>query len=1168
MPTARPDSYVIASGADLYAGIAAPSPPPPPPPPPPPSPGITLTALGGLSTTVGSSLGFSAALANPASLPLVGTPEAVSGPALTPSPGTVTWSLGDLNKAFSATWAAAGTAVLRVRGADGTLSNSLSVTVAPAPSPTPPPPPPAPGTTLANLTLVGTDGAAKPFTAGLDFRQGDVPSANQVVLAGASVSAQFVVKNRWSDGSVKFGLASGRATISGGTATLAFSAGTQTLGASLDLTALQATGITASVDAGTFGAATWTNGDFASPFLAWVAGPEMSSWIYRKAVGSDPHLVAWLEVRVYANGEVSMLPWVENGFLTGTSCANKSATYVFSINGSSRFSAVLDIKHHQAPALISGSAVEHWVGTDPGILPIHDMDYRESTELVPPYRSTLAAGASEATRLPTAHTPLAAGVYEYSSDSMQSSGYQRPIGLLPMHEAVAQTAASADQVQAVRAVIQGGYSARRYGITRRDATTNRVPRLTAYPTLVLDSASSSVKDTGASTTSTYGQASTGGEPPTWDTAHCPSVGYLAYLTTGHWFHLETAQFAHATNHFNVTDWLRGAGRSGAPLSGYTGASGVCVTAVQTRSGAWWFRSLAQALAITPDADSSGVRTDLIAAMQANCLYWSTYYSNAANNDFGIIEPSSNESYGDGYGRVSMFQQDFYTAVLGWAKSMKLPISSTAQTQMDAFFDWKAQSVVGRLGASGSGFAFENANAYTVRISSSAFGNTDPYFAGTGPWAADWGEVYTLTNTPAPSPDYRSSTANLLGLDYNTAIDSVRGLWGNLLPALSYAVRHGVSGASAAYTRLQAASNWGLLETQFASIPVWGAKPLLDPAAPAWLSGVAVNQWVQISGTTGSGAALNAWGTLVLIDGTATLVSPANGGHTDSSDNRVASIDLTQNSPTWTQQIAPSSSVTANADYMPDGKPVSRHGYHHAHYISQRSRVMLFGARGWYSNGGDGYKVDGHSVSGTWAWDAAGTYSDLASGRGFGVCRDPLTGNVWTNGGWLWTQSSNTWSQPGTQQIAGSGIRWPVAFDTARSQFFALQWADGQGLSGSGILARVINRTTGALTTITFSAGSASAVAQFTSDAPVYAGMDYDQTNDCFLFYEGLGVPGRVYRIRPNGTTTWDMDILTTTGTVPGAAVAAVNGRWKFIPQLGGFAVLPSQTSNFWFLRTI
>ena len=114
-------------------------------PPPPPAPALVLSALGGLSVQTGTQLSFGVVLANPGTLPLVGTPENVAGTAVF-SPATVTWSLGDLNKAFAATWAAAGAKTIRVTAPGGLVSNTLDITV------TSPPPPPPPAPTLATLS--------------------------------------------------------------------------------------------------------------------------------------------------------------------------------------------------------------------------------------------------------------------------------------------------------------------------------------------------------------------------------------------------------------------------------------------------------------------------------------------------------------------------------------------------------------------------------------------------------------------------------------------------------------------------------------------------------------------------------------------------------------------------------------------------------------------------------------------------------------------------------------------------------------------------------------------------------------------------------------------------------------------------------------------------------
>lgn len=48
-------------------------------------------------------------------------------------------------------------------------------------------------------------------------------------------------------------------------------------------------------------------------------------------------------------------------------------------------------------------------------------------------------------------------------------------------------------------------------------------------------------------------------------------------------------------------------------------------------------------------------------------------------------------------------------------------------------------------------------------------------------------------------------------------------WGNLQPAIAYAVEHGVSGAQAAYNRMSAAPNWGQLLGSFNTAPVWSVR---------------------------------------------------------------------------------------------------------------------------------------------------------------------------------------------------------------------------------------------------------------------------------------------------------------------------------------------------------
>jgi hypothetical protein len=1010
--------------------------------------------------------------------------------------------------------------------------------------------PEAPTTGFTTLSLAGGLAGKQAFAIGMVFRKGDVPNGQNLN------NLQMTVRNRWPDGSVKFGLIAGFATLVANThRTVGLDLGSGVAGATLTTTHLQAA-LTqpVQIDFSGAGSASWSGADWASPFLTVATGPLMSSWIYRKRIGSDAHLVGWLEVRLFANGAVEVLPWVENGYIAVAAPTNKNGSYQFTLGGTARLGAGLafDLKHHQRTPLLSGAAVSHWLGSDPGALPLHNKAYLMETELVPAYGATVAANAARVTALPATFSPLAQGVFTYDSDSMPSPGYQQPIGLLPEHDVLHLTADDAARQKTARAVIHAGYSAGRYGIHYRDENTHRPLRFSQHPTRVIADGQG-FKDNGSSSASTFTPVATGGNPPTWDTAHSPSVGYMAYLITGRWYFMEEVQFAATCNYL---------GNGDVPVlrAGSQGLVQPCTGAWQTRSCAWDWRSKVHALTVTPD-DDTPLRNEFIACVEANIAHFHGRYVAQANNAFGWVLPG--EEYNGKMSEIAIWQQHFVTAVFGHAVSLDLPIGATPKANLKSFFAWKAQSAIRMLGTAAN-FNYINGAPYTVKTGTSL--SVASFTNGTGPWPASDAALYASTFTPAPS--WMGSTPGVLAFEYQPDYGAaVRGMWGNLQPAIAYAVRHGLPGASAAYARMTSATNWPQFLAQFNVHPVWGVKPLLDAAAvPSWLQGKAIQEVTAIPGTSGTGGVnIDAWGTLVLIDGTATLVSPANGGHNDSSDNRVTSIDLLQNAPAWVQRIAPSPTVVANTDYMPDGKPVSRHGYHHAHYIPQRQRVMLFGAFGWYSNGGGGWMVDGHTVNGSWTWDAAGTWAPLASGRGYGFLRDPVTGNVWTNGGWCWRQATNTWDRPQTWPIS---VRWPGAYDPTRRLFFTLQFGDSQGYDlGRGLVATKINPDTGVQTAIAFNASAA--LTQFLADQPNYPGMDYDPVNDQFLFYAGAGgASGRVYVIKPNAGTTWDMSLLALSGAaLPPAIGAGINGRFKYIPALRGFMLMPSNSSGMYFFRT-
>lgn len=672
---------------------------------------------------------------------------------------------------------------------------------APNPSPAPPPAPAPVGAKRLSLTSASTSSLA-PFCAGFAFRKGDIPAGSVALPSVATV--QVTPKNYWPDGSLKFALVAGRVNLTSGVSqSIDFSPATGSAATSLTLSALKATGVTASIGCGAFGSAAWSSADWDSPFVTWVSGPEMSSWIYRKPVGSDAHLVAWLEVRLYAGGAVEILPWIENGYLKVAGAQSKSATFTFALSGSQRFSQAIDLACHCRTVLVSGSALSHWLATDPQVTVKHDTTYLQSTALVPSYRATVSPSAAAVQSLVSTFAPLQQG---NMPNAMGSAGYHPSIGLLPEWDVLYLTSTAQ---AAYKAVQFNAYSLGRYGIHFRDETTNRPIRFSQYPNLCLVQGSSdNVASKGQSSTDEYTAASTGPTfPQSWEGTHHPSAGFLAYLVSGRWYFMEEVQFG-ATLHYLKQGNVQRQGSSGVLKSN--------VGACTTRGMAWSVRTLFQAACATPDDDTS-LRTELLACVKANIDYYHARYVAQTNNPFGWVTPYTDYTGADGVFMGSPWQQDFVTAAFGYGLALEVADSDATRTKLTEFFHWKARSAVGRLGTSAStDFLYRDAAPYTVAVAPTDNPNFDN---GSGPWYSSWGATYDATYSSS-SPGTRID-GTLRGGNFPGSTS----YWGNMQPAIAYAVQHGVPGATAAYGRMRGASNWAEVVTEMNSTPVWGVKPL-------------------------------------------------------------------------------------------------------------------------------------------------------------------------------------------------------------------------------------------------------------------------------------------------------------------------------------------------------
>lgn len=352
----------------------------------------------------------------------------------------------------------------------------------------------------------------------------------------------------------------------------------------------------------------------------------------------------------------------------------------------------------------------------------------------------------------------------------------------------------------------------------------------------------------------------------------------------------------------------------------------------------------------------------------------------------------------------------------------------------------------------------------------------------------------------------------------------------------------------------------------------------DGPLPAWAKDKPLFEWFEIPNTQGGGgSAFQAYSGMALKATTSELIVAAAGGHGDSADNRVVSIRLDRDTPTWELRSPPSTEVQKNVAYYPDGKPSSRHTYGSTHYVPQVNRVMLLGALFTYGSGHTFDTVDGFDLE-TNTWDPAGTWPN----GGTGSALDPATGNVWATGSRIrvWspvTRTTTVTAEPGSNRFFASSCVW----DPVRNQLVTIGFGDSWGTGNFPTLnAYIIDATGKNATPLSFNASPG--YNQFLEDKPLSAAFDYDERNDQFVYFDGRhdgehgpsNDGGRIYVIKPNAGTTWDVSILPLgpgTQNPPMSLDAGVFSRLRYVPRLRGFAYLCASSwerkENIYFIRT-
>jgi len=547
--------------------------------------------------------------------------------------------------------------------------------------------------------------------------------------------------------------------------------------AHLTANSIKAANPQASISLGSYGSVSLST-LLSSPFRTFLSGPEMVEAHYRSPIGSDPSLVGWFHVRYHKGGRIWIRAIVENGYLDIATTPKTYAPTV-TVGGVVVYGGTGSELTHYAH---TRWAVDNWIGGDPQVSPKHDTAYLKSTRLVPNYMDK-GPSTSVLDGLYQNYTPNQNGNW---TASMGAGGYQDQIGLLPRWDALYVT--SAADIRAYRSVLANAKALNSYGIVWNDS-------LTKLPLKPSTRSNWSTEGAGGGGATQYGSG-----PLIWEVAHHGSGGYLAYLLTGDYYYLETMQNQSALVFLvaGSVNWATNPPSSNNGTSRYLNG--------QTRGYAWGLRTLSQYVGIAPEVDP--LLGDYQTLLANNIARLKAVKETVAPAGIGYLYEYNDSLYGTGL--VAPWQQHYFIQSIGMGAALEpLP-------EMSAYLEvrnYLYRGAVGILGDS-SGYCFWAASAYNIK-SSNGLGGGNPNL-----WYKNWSDVYRNT---FPTASVCGNT--LLGDSGGHPTTAPTGYWGNLLPAIAYAVDDNAPGAAAAWERLSGASNWQvILDSGFDTTPNWGIVP--------------------------------------------------------------------------------------------------------------------------------------------------------------------------------------------------------------------------------------------------------------------------------------------------------------------------------------------------------
>ena len=636
--------------------------------------------------------------------------------------------------------------------------------------------------------------------------QGQVPTSATLVSPDDG-GLRATVLSRWNDGSAAVMVVASSTTVTAGEDRVVRLQSAAVPSGETNLTAARVGQLVnvVTVDCGALGRAEIR--DFSNPERVWWANPQTVCARYRAAVSGHATLEAVIDVHAYAANSALVEVVLENcKMLTSAVVRPAAVNYTgatVSVNGGPAVATVnssaMPVEGTHAP--FRAWYASAWVGSNgpaPRVTQNH-IDLQKHPLL---FKCDQAATFNMAAYAGDTYVPWGSG--RQRPAVMGGGGDHSSIGPLPQWETHFLQSGDA---RAAKAVEASALAVLGYNINYRDSATGVPPTFSQ-----LKANNVSQNGYGAGDRSNWPSQGNSAEVMTWEVAHHPAVGLMAFIVRPSPVFIELAQKVAVWNGTwsVVTD------------QGFVTTTGVFGNFFQTRGRAWCLRSLAHATFLTPDGHAWKAPAKVSITDNVN---WLDVYRSDSRAKLNMVWDYAPSYIGGGYAigaaghGVAAWMQHYLITEVHKVASAGL-LADAAQTAINTLADWLALQPVRWINEQSATGAWRHIPYATV------IGKNTNTIDGDASFTAQM--LWWFGTPPAAVAGGWLSTGNDSTKTYSAFLaDTTAGAYypSYFWAALVAAVERNVAGASTAWATVQNnLTGLGSWRAGFAADPRWGCAP--------------------------------------------------------------------------------------------------------------------------------------------------------------------------------------------------------------------------------------------------------------------------------------------------------------------------------------------------------